>query len=533
MFSPNVQRIKPCKAGHVLDPVSKKCRKALGNAEPSALPFFNRYSTTIQFRSRPGSADGNRSNVIIIIREALESALKQCSVEVLNIDVSYSADLIYSAHISVAFSESDVNQTIRSPNCNLTLILRDIPFLVSKGKWEPQLCAKFYIYKPGEYVVIADADSTVYINRTGKLISKIDYWSNQTEINNGSMVPVGDILVCRKALEFNCSGTFIHLKDNEYVILSNGSLYRNGSNMIYDFMLIDGKAAICVNVSSDSVKANVALAVISYVGIGLSIACLVLVLITYLLFKELRSLPGVNLMNLCLSLLIAHSLFMTAGGATHNRLVCTSVAVLLHYFYLSSFIWMSLIAFDTYRTFSRTCHTRQRTGKLKTRFLALGWLPALLFVVICFSLDQSGLVAIGYGGTDHCWINNVKSNTFVFVIPVAFSILFNALFFLLTVNSIRKIKKQTQQVAKAANSRRNMVLFLKLAILMGFTWIFGYLKILVSSYFDYPFVIFSSLQGVYIAFGFVFTTRVKKMYGDLFSGTKMPSSTASTCETQF
>ncbi|KAJ7389179.1 hypothetical protein OS493_032983 [Desmophyllum pertusum] len=318
----------------------------------------------------------------------------------------------------------------------------------------------------GEYVVIADADSTVYINRTGKLISKIDYWSNQTETNNGSMIPVGDILVCRKALEFSCSGTFIHLKDNEYVILSNRSLYKNGSNMIYDFMLIDGKAAICVSVSSDSVKANVALAVISYVGIGLSIACLVLVLITYLLFKELRSLPGVNLMNLCLSLLIAHSLFMTAGGATHNRLVCTSVAVLLHYFYLSSFIWMSLIAFDTYRTFSRTCHTRQRTGKLKTRFLALGWLPALLFVVICFSLDQSGLVAIGYGGTDHCWINNVKSNTFVFVIPVAFSILFNALFFLLTVNSIRKIKKQTQQVAKAANSRRNMVLFLKLAILM-------------------------------------------------------------------
>ncbi|KAJ7389183.1 hypothetical protein OS493_032987 [Desmophyllum pertusum] len=280
------------------------------------------------------------------------------------------------------------------------------------------------------------------------VIHETDYWSNQTETNNGSMIPVGDILVCRKALEFSCSGTFIHLKDNEYVILSNRSLYKNGSNMIYDFMLIDGKAAICVSVSSDSVKANVALAVISYVGIGLSIACLVLVLITYLLFKELRSLPGVNLMNLCLSLLIAHSLFMTAGGATHNRLVCTSVAVLLHYFYLSSFIWMSLIAFDTYRTFSRTCHTRQRTGKLKTRFLALGWLPALLFVVICFSLDQSGLVAIGYGGTDHCWINNVKSNTFVFVIPVAFSILFNALFFLLTVNSSGRSKSKRNKWQK-------------------------------------------------------------------------------------
>ena len=140
---------------------------------------------------------------------------------------------------------------------------------------------------------------------------------------------------------------------------------------------------------------------------------------------------------------------------------------------------------------------------------------------------------IGYGGTNHCWINNAKSNMFVFLIPVAFSILFNALLFFLTVNSIRKIRKQTQQVGNVANSRRNLVLFVKLSVLMGFTWIFGYLKILVSSYFDYPFVIFTSFQGVYIAFGFVFTARVKMMYQNLLSVTTATSSSTSSCETHF
>ena len=122
---------------------------------------------------------------------------------------------------------------------------------------------------------------------------------------------------------------------------------------------------------------------------------------------------------------------------------------------------------------------------------------------------------------------------FVFVIPVAFSILFNALLFFLTVNSIRKIRKQTQQVGNVANGRRNLVLFVKLAVLMGFTWIFGYLKILVSNYFDYPFVIFTSFQGVYIAFGFVFTARVKLMYQNLLSVSTTTSSSTSSCETHF
>ncbi|KAJ7371550.1 hypothetical protein OS493_024892 [Desmophyllum pertusum] len=36
--------------------------------------------------------------------------------------------------------------------------------------------------------------------------------------------------------------------------------------------------------------------------------------------------------------------------------------------------------------------------------------------------------------------------------------------------------------------------------------------ILVSNYFEYPFIIFTTLQGLYIALAFVFTSRVKKMY---------------------
>ena len=440
LFGPNVPKTKPCEDGHVLDPVSKECRKTL--SQEYSVPFFNRYSVSIQFKSQSGGADGNHSTRMI--SKALEVALRHCSAEIFTLEINHSANLTYSAHIIVAFPKPYVSQTNRSINCNL--MIRHIPFSVINETWEPLSCAKIDIYKPSEYVALADTDSVVYINRTQELIPKIDYWSNQTDSKNGSVVPVGDIHICRSSLRLNCSGVFIQLKDEEYVILGNGSLYRNDSNTIYgiyDFTIIEGKAAVCIIPSPASSNTNdMALVVLTYVGISLSVACLSLVLVTYSLFKELRTLPGVNLMNLSISLLIAHSLFI-AAGATQYRLVCTSIAVLSHYFYLASFTWMSIIAFDTYYTFSRTCRTRQRTAKWKGLFLAIGWTPALVFVVICYFLDQSGLVAIGYGGTSHCWINNANSNMFVFVIPVAFSILFNAILFSLTVISIRKIKKQT------------------------------------------------------------------------------------------
>ncbi|KAL9987749.1 hypothetical protein ACROYT_G002105 [Oculina patagonica] len=78
LLNPEGPEIKPCQDGHVLDPVSKKCKKVLRNAKPS-VPFLNRYTTTVQFRSRYGCADSNRSETDI--RKSLESALKHCSAE--------------------------------------------------------------------------------------------------------------------------------------------------------------------------------------------------------------------------------------------------------------------------------------------------------------------------------------------------------------------------------------------------------------------------------------------------------------------
>ena len=137
--------------------------------------------------------------------------------------------------------------------------------------------------------------------------------------------------------------------------------------------------------------------------------------------------------------------------------------------------------------------------------MAVGWFLALLLIVICVVLDQSSVVSIGYGRNMGCWINNRAANLCIFTAPVALSIAFNAVYFLRTIKPIRQTELQTRNVAERLQKRRDFLIFARIAALMGFSWIFGFLAMLTSKYLWFPFAILTTLQGVYIATAFVFT----------------------------
>lgn len=46
--------------------------------------------------------------------------------------------------------------------------------------------------------------------------------------------------------------------------------------------------------------------------------------------------------NLCLSLFVAEIVFIVGVTETNNSLLCSMVAVMLHYFFLCAFVWMLL-----------------------------------------------------------------------------------------------------------------------------------------------------------------------------------------------
>ena len=91
---------------------------------------------------------------------------------------------------------------------------------------------------------------------------------------------------------------------------------------------------------------------LTVVGYTLSVLALLLVLLTYSIFNELRTLPGKITMNLSVALLLSQVVFLVDMYEEFSGGHCRAVSVILHYLYLSSFCWMSVLAFDVAKTFS-------------------------------------------------------------------------------------------------------------------------------------------------------------------------------------
>ena len=321
-------------------------------------------------------------------------------------------------------------QSLQAAMSSLSIVLNGTNFIVFKVAVKSFYFAVIEIFKPNEYTV---EGNVVSITDTGEKFQEVDYYSNETKWINGSYAPTGVLTVCKQH-NINCSGNFIGLTEDEYSILPNGSVYRIASGKFFEpgrFQLINGTAWVCVNFSSNYTKKSLrdvteehlkVLAVLTYVGLSVSIISLILVLVTYSLFKELRTLPGINLMNLSLAHLLADVLFLPTGSGL-PELACTIVAILLHYLFLVSFMWMSIIAFETWRAFSKIRIQHRNLNRREKRFnllrkIALGWLPPSVFVALCVTLDQFHVVVFHYGGPNGCWISNPTAKLFAFVLPL-------------------------------------------------------------------------------------------------------------------
>ena len=91
---------------------------------------------------------------------------------------------------------------------------------------------------------------------------------------------------------------------------------------------------------------------VTTVGLSLSIACLSIVVITYVWFPKLRTMPGLVLLGLSLSLILHQALLLVSYLATSQSTACKGVAVLLHFMILSAFTWMTIMSYDVAKTFA-------------------------------------------------------------------------------------------------------------------------------------------------------------------------------------
>ncbi|KAJ7393383.1 hypothetical protein OS493_006354 [Desmophyllum pertusum] len=312
----------------------------------------------------------------------------------------------------------------------------------------------------------------------------------------------------------NC--TFIAFNKTDYEQLSNGSVYLKLHNKIYSnttYTIRDSRLLLCMNFTRNMTGTEKerrfrkmkttpkSLQLLTSIGCIVSMVSLVLLLITYILFAELRNLPGKIIINVAFSLLLYQSVLFSAVK-TDDQETCLAVAVLLHYFVLSSFTWMNVMAYDVHRIFTASAVANRR-GSYKKRLMKYclyAWGAPVIVVLVCVIADHVQKGSIGYGlGEEECFISQPRAILYSFVLPVALLMVFNLFAFGHTVIHIVNTRKTTQQVTNQQHRTSVALICVKMASVMGVTWILGIAaNVKALSFLWYPYVVFKqSPRSVY------------------------------------
>ncbi|XP_076332587.1 G-protein coupled receptor Mth2-like [Tachypleus tridentatus] len=258
------------------------------------------------------------------------------------------------------------------------------------------------------------------------------------------------------------------------------------------------------------------MAYITFVGLGISILCLMLHFIILLYIPYFRNTAGRNLASLVLSLLVAFSAFLVGEVGFISPSDCNRVAVVTYYFFLASLFWMNVLALDVFRTIRLGAKEfRVVRGKQWRRFLIYslyGWVSPLAIVIFAVAVDESENFSEefrpGFGLFSNCWFSHRSAILVFFAVPMLVTMVANVVFFLMSAYWI-KTAGSTINALQGKTPRRNCVVYFRLAVILGLTWIVG----LIASYLDIywlkcVFVLLNSSQGLFILLSFSCTTNV-------------------------
>ncbi|XP_045022677.1 adhesion G protein-coupled receptor E2 isoform X5 [Bubalus bubalis] len=239
------------------------------------------------------------------------------------------------------------------------------------------------------------------------------------------------------------------------------------------------------------------LTVITYVGLSLSLLCLLLAALTFLLCKAIQNTSTSLHLQLSLCLFLAHLLFLTAIDRTENKVLCAIIAGALHYLYLASFTWMLLVGLHLFLSARNLMVVNYSTINrfMKKAMFPVGYgVPAVIVAISAASRPHL------YGTPTSCWLHSEKGFKWGFLGPVCAIFSVNLAFFLMTLWILKsKLCSLNSEVSTLQNTR--MLTFKATAqlFILGCTWFLGILQVgPAARVMAYLFTIINSLQGVFI-----------------------------------
>ncbi|XP_074836031.1 adhesion G protein-coupled receptor E3-like [Carettochelys insculpta] len=239
------------------------------------------------------------------------------------------------------------------------------------------------------------------------------------------------------------------------------------------------------------------LTIITYVGLALSLLCLLLAILTFLLCRSIWSVSTSIHLQLCLCLFLGNLLFLSGVKKTEWEVACKVIAGLLHFLFLACFTWMSLEGlhlFLTVRNLKVVNYTS--ASRFKKRYMyPFGYgFPALIVAI------SAAIKPDGYGTSQHCWLSLKSGFRWSFLGPVCAIILINMIFFALTLWILRdRLSTLNTDVSTLRNHRLLTFKAIAQVFILGCTWSLGLLQFgPAAKVMAYLFTIINLLQGPFI-----------------------------------
>ncbi|XP_029281283.1 adhesion G-protein coupled receptor F1-like [Cottoperca gobio] len=284
-----------------------------------------------------------------------------------------------------------------------------------------------------------------------------------------------------------------------------------------------------------------ALEIITYVGVGISLASLVICLIIegYVWKAITRNstafMRHVSIINTALSLLIADICFIIGASISKNLEEdyeasvdpCSTITFFMHFFYLAVFFWMlvsGLLLF--YRTVMVFSHMSKST------MLAIGFIlgygaPLIIAVItVAVTAPQDGYIS----KNNVCWLNWSPTKALLAMVIPALTIVFINIIIVIVV-LFKMLRRGVGNVAQN-DEKQTLVVILRCVVILtplfGLTWSLGVGTIVTSNNngIHITFALFNSLQGFFIlVFGTLFDSKIRSILSRKFPTTSTTSNT--------
>ncbi|XP_056128024.1 adhesion G protein-coupled receptor E3-like [Rhinichthys klamathensis goyatoka] len=242
-----------------------------------------------------------------------------------------------------------------------------------------------------------------------------------------------------------------------------------------------------------------------------------LALLTFALCQWSPRVNNVARINLCISLLLAHLLFLLTQQflslINPDKVLCAVISGVLHFLFLSGFVWMfieAVLLFICVKNLSQISSINREA--LSNEFLCvIGYTVPLVVVAMSAVVDPKG------HGSEICWIQTDEGFIRSFLGPVCMILSSNTILFIkIIINLNSTLKNLNAEVSQMKQTKIMVFKTLAQFVVLGCSWILGFftngrkeLEIL--------FLILNSQQGTFIFLVYcVLNNEVRQQYRNCF-----------------